>query len=152
MASVFETTYFTVELPTRPHVTRSDGGHLVVIPKHRISDRTELTPAQAVDLIRTTMLVGEAMRKGLQSRGIPIGRINYQDNGNWSPHFHVHIYGRATNALVQPFGHALHFPLPETGFYDNNEPLTDEDISTIQKKLVELAQTEKYAWDSCPKC
>ena len=53
-----------------------------------------------------TMLIGEAMIIGLNNRGIDIGRINYQDNGNWGvfkpedPFLHVHLYGRAKSAKI----------------------------------------------------
>jgi len=33
--------------------------------------------------MKLTMMVGEAMATALNRRGIDIGRINYQDNGNW---------------------------------------------------------------------
>jgi hypothetical protein len=33
--------------------------------------------------MKLSMVVGEAMKSALRSRGIDIGIINYQDMGNW---------------------------------------------------------------------
>jgi diadenosine tetraphosphate (Ap4A) HIT family hydrolase len=144
MALILETNNFIVETDSQPHVTRIDGGHIRIVPKHKVIDRTELTPAQAIEMARLTMLVGHAMTIGLKNRGIDIGRINYQDNGNWGAHLHIHIYGRARGAKIQPFGHALNFPFRETGFYDNNEPLNEGDLEEIKKQIDLLSQTDKY--------
>ena len=121
----------------KPHVTRKDGGHLIISPKPRVEDRTQLTNEQATELMRLTVVVGRAMKEVLNRRGIDIGRINYQDNGNWSVFdpegqtLHIHLYGRAKSAKIQKYGEALNFPKPETGFYDDNEPLTDGDLKEI---------------------
>lgn len=84
MTQIYQTKNFIVESVDRPHVTRLDGGHLKIYPKERVRDRTCLSPRLAIELMRLTMLVGEAMSIGLNNRGIDVGRINYQDNGNWS--------------------------------------------------------------------
>jgi hypothetical protein len=83
MSLIYETTDFIVEAPVRPLVTRADGGHITITPKIRLADRSQLSPRLAIELMYLTMLIGEAMTAGLISRGIDIGRINYQDNGNW---------------------------------------------------------------------
>ena len=43
------------------------------------------------------------MSVGLKNRGIELGRINYQDNGNWRQELHIHLYGRAKNSKYQKF-------------------------------------------------
>lgn len=116
MALIYETDNFIVEAVSKPHVARTDGGHIKITPKQRVIDRTELSPEKAEELMRLTMIIGEAMAKGMNKRGIDIGRINYQDNGNWSvfkpegPYFHYHLYGRAKSAKVQKYGDACYFP------------------------------------------
>jgi hypothetical protein len=101
-----------------------------------------------------TMLIGEAMTVGLINRGIDIGRINYQDNGNWGvfkpegPHMHYHLYGRAKNANIHKYGEACYFPFRETGFYNGFEPLNEGDIAEIQKQIKKLLAEDKYDYSN----
>ncbi|MEO7727795.1 MAG: HIT domain-containing protein, partial [Burkholderiales bacterium] len=110
MALIFETTNFSVSTPEQPHVARGDGGHLIINPKVTVEDRTSLSRALAIELMKLTMVCGEAMKTVLTRKGIDIGRINYQDNGNWRHELHLHLYGRAHGAKLQPYGHPLSFP------------------------------------------
>ena len=91
-----------------------------------------------------TMVVGEAMKVGLSRRGIDIGRINYQDNGNWRHELHVHLYGRAKSATKQRYGEALSFPKPEKGYYEGLSPLDADDIASVQSEIERLLATDKY--------
>ncbi len=108
MAYIYETKNFLVESFETPHVTRTDGGHIKILPKVPIKNRTEMSPALAIEFIRLTMIIGEAFDVAMNNRGIKIIRLNYQDMGNWAfksgkdPIFHIHIYGRAENAKYQP--------------------------------------------------
>ena len=150
MSLIYQTINFLVEAPELPLVTRTDGGHITITPKKRLPDRTQLTPQLAIELMFLTMLIGEAMTEGLRLKGIEIGRINYQDNGNWGvfkpegPYLHYHLYGRAKNAVFHKYGEACRFPFRETGFYNSFEPLNKEDIQEIQKQISYLLTQEKY--------
>jgi diadenosine tetraphosphate (Ap4A) HIT family hydrolase len=150
MALIYQTENYLVEAPNQPLVTRNDGGHITITPKIPVSDRTQLAPELAIELMYLTALVGEAMTIALKSRGIDIGRINYQDNGNWSvfkpegPHMHYHLYGRAKDATVQKYGEACNFPFRETGFYDNFESLNEADVLAVQQQIGILKKLEKY--------
>lgn len=150
MAQIYNTTNFIVEAVDQPHITRTDGGHLKIYPKIQLVDRIQLSSELAIELMRLTMLVGEAMTIGLNNQGIDIGRINYQDNGNWSvfkpegPYLHIHLYGRAKSAKIQKYGDACHFPHRKTGFYNKFEPLNKEDILEIQKQIEILSRQYKY--------
>ena len=150
MAVIYETDDFTVISSERPHVDRIDGGHIKIVPKVRVRDRTQLSPELAKELMKLTMVVGEAMAIGLNNRGIDVGRINYQDNGNWGvfnpegPYLHVHLYGRAKSAKVQKYGDALYLPHRETGFYDSFQPLDHEDVQEIRQQIERLLSTPKY--------
>jgi diadenosine tetraphosphate (Ap4A) HIT family hydrolase len=154
MAIIFETPGFTVESVEEPLVTRTDGGHISISPKITVSDRTLLSPALAIELMRLTMLAGEAMTTVMRKRGVDIGRINYQDNGNWGvfkpegPHLHIHLYGRAKSAAIQKYGEACQFPFRETGFYDGFEPLTTGDVSAIRQEMERLSADNKYLLDN----
>lgn len=147
---IFQTKNFTVIAVEKPHISRIDGGHIKIYPKARVVDRTQLSPELAIELIRLTMVAGEAMARALNRRGIDVGRINYQDNGNWSvfkpegPYLHIHLYGRAKSAKIQKWGDACHFPQRETGFYDTFEPLNDGDIKEIKKEIESIFKQVKY--------
>lgn len=149
----YETTNFAVFAPTKPHVSREEGGHLCIVHKEakKYKSRLDLTPREAKELIRLSMLAGEAMLRGLKNRGIEIARINYQENGNWSflrheqPFFHLHLYGRTTDSHRQHWGEALYLPDPNTNFYNCNIPLNRDDISEILSQFKKLEYSPKYA-------
>jgi diadenosine tetraphosphate (Ap4A) HIT family hydrolase len=144
MALIYETNNFEIVAPDKPHIDRFDGGHIVINPKVTVKDRTKLTMALGRELMRLSMVAGEAMSTALTQRGIDIGRINYQENGNWIEELHWHLYGRAKSAKLQPYGQALHFPKPEKEFYEGLEPLNAGDIEAIGAEIERLLQTEKY--------
>lgn len=148
---IYETENFAVAIPKTPHIPRLDGGHIWIRAKNEnFGSRSELTPALAIEVMRLTMLVGEAMKNGMKNRNIEIERINYQENGNWAyqkgkqPVFHIHLYGRTKNSVSQTFGEALVFPNKSTGFYDGFEPFNKEDIKEIKEQLAILEKNEKY--------
>ena len=153
MALIYESPHFVVESFDPPHVDRDDGGHIKIDPKVRVSDRQQLSPSQAIELMRLTMVSGEAMKTVMNNRGVDIGRINYQDNGNWSvlnpdgPYLHIHLYGRAKSAKYQKWGEACYFPLrsqrPE--YYAKCRPLTKEDVAAIKDEIIKLLRTGKYS-------
>jgi diadenosine tetraphosphate (Ap4A) HIT family hydrolase len=147
MALIYEARHFVLKTLDRPHVSRSDGGHVVIDPKVPVEDRTQLTPEQAIELVKLTMVGGEALKTVLSRKGIDIGRINYQDNGNWRAELHVHLYGRARNARLQPWGHALAFPPTREAFIremGDLEPLQAEDIAELRAEIARLLATDKY--------
>lgn len=153
MAIIYQTENFSVEAPDAPLVDRNDGGHILIDPKVKVRDRQQLSPPQAIELMRLTIVVGEAMTRVMNRHGVDVGRINYQDNGNWSvfspegPHMHVHTYGRAKSAKVQRYGQACYFPhrdeQPE--FYKDLKPLSAEDVSAIKKEIGDLLQEVKFS-------
>ena len=147
MAVIYEARHFTLRTLAQPHVSRSDGGHIVIDPRVAVEDRTQLTREQAIELVKLTMVAGAAMRTVLARQGIDIGRINYQDNGNWRHELHVHLYGRARGAVLQPWGHALAFPPTREAFQremGDLEALREDDIAGIRAEIGRLLATEKY--------
>jgi diadenosine tetraphosphate (Ap4A) HIT family hydrolase len=143
---IFESTHYHVITPEQPHVSRSDGGHLIINPKVAVEDRTHLDRERAVELMKLTMVAGEAMKTVLTQRGVEIGRINYQDNGNWRPELHVHLYGRARNAPLQIYGRYLALPPTAQAFkaLAPLEPLTADDVAALKAEITRLLATEKY--------
>lgn len=150
MAFIYETPNFVVESFETPHVTRNDGGNIRILPKRKVEDRTKLTPKLAKEFMRLTMVTGEAFKKAMSKRGIELARVNYQDMGNWAfktgknPFFHLHIYGRAKNAVYQPYTEAVQLPDRSTGFYDKFEPLNSGDIAVIQREIQVALRKDKY--------
>jgi diadenosine tetraphosphate (Ap4A) HIT family hydrolase len=102
--------------------------------------RTELTPKQAIELMRFTIISGEAMKLAMEEVGVSIGRINYQENGNWKPSLHIHLYCRAKSAKIQKFGDPI---IP--GHKESYTPLNPEDIHRIKSILSELFLQEKFS-------
>ncbi len=150
MAVFCETRNFTVEAKDPPHVCRTDGGHIVIRPKKPVCHRWELDTQKASEVILLSMIVGQAMLNGLNKKGIPVERINFQDNGNWAigegkrPKFHLHLYGRARNSVHQRRGEALFFREQKTRFFEKLEPLQDRDIQEILKQINRISRKKKY--------
>lgn len=143
------TQHFTVGIPERPHVDRLDGGHIIIWPKVPVRDRTQLSMAQACELMKLTMIVGEAMETVLKRRGVDVVRINYQDNGNWGfhsplgPRLHIHLYGRAFSSRIQEHGEALYLPRQES-FYDGLCALNQEDAVALRAEIQRIMASPKY--------
>lgn len=152
MAIIYQTKNFIVEAADFPHVDRDDGGHIKIYPKVKVSDRQHLAPKLAVELMRLTSVVGEAMTIAMKQGGVDIGRINYQDNGNWSvfkpegPYLHYHLYGRAKTAKYHKYGDACYFPHRETNpeYYKRFKPLNKDDIKRVKENIEKLLLLEKY--------
>lgn len=152
---VYETQHFFIQAARRPFIDRTEGGHMYIFPKVPVRDRTQLSPKLAIEYMKLSMVVGEALKSAMARRGVDVGLVNYQDMGNWGvfkpegPTLHMQIYGRATTATIQKYGNAVQLPHRETGFYDTFEPLNDEDIREIKADIEKLLHSEKYssAWN-----
>ncbi len=153
MALIYENRDFFIEAVDKPHVDRDEGGHIKIVPKQRVQDRQQLSPRLAIELMRLTIVAGEAMSTVMNRHGVDIGRINYQDNSNWSvfkpegPYLHIHLYGRAKSAKVNPYGKAIIACTrdEDPGHYARMKPLTAEDIEDMRKEIERLLVLPKYA-------
>lgn len=150
---IYETEDFYIQGALRPFIDRSEGGHIYIFPKVPVRDRTQLPPSLAMEYMKLSMVVGEALVTAMGRRGVDIGIVNYQDMGNWGvfkpegPSLHMQIYGRATTATIQKYGDAVQLPHRETGFYDSFKRLNEEDIREIRAEIQRLLQTDKYKDD-----
>lgn len=148
---ILETENFFIEAAERPFIDRLEGGHIYIFPKVKVRDRTQLSPQLAIEYMKLSMVVGEALKSAMSRRGVEIGIVNYQDMGNWGvfkpegPTLHMQIYGRATTATIQRYGDAVQLPHRETGFYDNFHPLDEDDIREIRIDIEKLLRSEKYS-------
>jgi diadenosine tetraphosphate (Ap4A) HIT family hydrolase len=154
MALIYETTHFIVESHEQPFLPRTDGGHIrLKVKDESIEDRAQIQAPLAIEYMRLSMIVGEALYIAMNNRGIPVVKINYQDMGNWAfklgkrPYLHYHIFGRASNAVKQPWPESMYLPDRKTGFYDGFEPLNAADIEEIQKQITIVEAQEKYRLD-----
>lgn len=147
---ILETKTFAVEVPEKPFVGREDGGHLRIMSKVKVKDRTELTLDQSVEYALLSEVVGKGLELAMTKRGIEIGNVNWQEMGNWSVHkpegitMHMHIFGRAKNAQNQKYGEAVKLPFRETGFYDDFKKLDDDDINELKRVFDALLNSDKY--------
>jgi diadenosine tetraphosphate (Ap4A) HIT family hydrolase len=147
MPLILESRHFIITAPERPHVSRRDGGHLIINPRKTVEDRTQLDREEAIELVKLTMIAGAAMKTVLSRKGIDIGRINYQDNGNWRHELHIHLYGRARSSTIQKWGQPL--SLPPTAAAQNEldgklEPLSAEDVAELKAEIARLLASDKY--------
>lgn len=150
MSLIYETSTFVLETPRTVFVDREEGGHIRIRSKINVSDRTKLTPEQAVEYMKLSMVAGEALTTVLNKQGIDIGIVNYQEMGNWSVFkpegvtLHMHIFGRAKTATIQKYGEAVLLPRRVSGYYDGFEPLNENDIEEMKKEIERLLSTAKY--------
>lgn len=162
MPIIFETKNFIIKGHDHPHHDRDNGGHAVVSPKQRFSDRTQMPMDLYVEMMQWVLIAGEAITLVMRRKGIPVVRINYQDNGNWAyfphtdkaPHVHVQLYVRSAREVhpegdkrFRPFPHALFFPYigEDPEYYRSFQPYSDEDCSEIRREIESLLVTTKYA-------
>lgn len=80
------------------------------------------------------------MKRYYKTLGIELHRVNYQDNGNWRPEQHLHLYGRAKTAKYQKAGDPI---IP--GHKDEYQILKDKDIAGLQKEIATLLTEPNYS-------
>ena len=148
---IYQTENFIVEAHPAPFIPRIEGGHIrIKVKDASIIERTKLEPKMAIELIRLTMIVGEAFSVAMNKIGVPVIKINYQDMGNWAykegklPFLHIHVFGRTANAIKQPWPESMYLPDRKTGFYDGFEALNSDDIIAIRKEIEKIFKENKY--------
>ena len=149
---VFQTKNFTLERHPKPFVSREEGGHLRIWPKDKsITDRSKLSSELAGEYMLLSMIAGEAMEIAMNKVGVNVIKVNYHDMGNWpfkrgeTPILHMHIFGRAKDAVKQKFPEAVYLPDRSSGFYDDFDPLSSEDVVQIKNEIDILLGQEKFA-------
>ena len=143
---VYDDRYFQVVAPEFPLNSREDGGHLILIKKVPVSDRSELAYQEAIDFMRITMIVGRAMYDVLG-----VERMNYEDLGNWGldeaggAKMHLHFFGRAREQIHQIRGqHMFLYPKGHKIYQGHLEPLSDVDLERLTIRVGELLNEQKY--------
>lgn len=143
---VYEDKFFKVVSPQHPLNCREDGGHLVLLKKEQVHDRSELTWQEAIDFMRISMMVGRAMYDVLG-----VERMNYEDLGNWGvdkpvgSYMHLHFFGRAREQTHQIRGsHMMIYPEGHNIYKGHLKPLDEEEINLLKEELRILASQHKY--------
>jgi diadenosine tetraphosphate (Ap4A) HIT family hydrolase len=144
--TVYEDKYFAVVSPGLPLNCRDDGGHLILIKKEPIRDRSDLSWQEAINFMRISMAVGKAMYEVLG-----IERMNYEDLGNWGlddpggPKMHLHFFGRARQQTHQIRGHHIFlYPKGHPIYQGYLRPFTTEDVEALRNKVAEVLREDKY--------
>ena len=144
--SVYEDKYFKVISPESPLNCRDDGGHLIMIKKEKVTDRSDMTYQEAIDFMRISMAAGKAMYEVLG-----IERMNYEDLGNWGvfdpngAKMHLHFFGRAKEQIHQIRGHHISlFPMGHKIYDGHLKPFTDEDLQQLRSRIDEILTESKY--------
>jgi diadenosine tetraphosphate (Ap4A) HIT family hydrolase len=143
---VYEDKYFKVISPEFPLNCRDDGGHLILIKKEKVSDRSDMTYEEAIDFMRISMAVGKSMYEVLG-----IERMNYEDLGNrgiddpGGAKMHLHFMGRAKEQTHQIRGqHIFLFPKDHKIYQGHLKPLSDEQVDSLRKRISEILTEPKY--------
>ncbi|EKE26621.1 MAG: hypothetical protein ACD_4C00224G0005 [uncultured bacterium (gcode 4)] len=139
MAIIYETANFIVESHEKPEIDRLDWWHIKISPKENFKDRFHLSPKLAIELMRLTIIAWKAMIAWLWKNWIKIWRINFQDNWNWNPELHIHLYWRAIDAKYQKFWNPV-IPWNKAEYNTLNE----EDLKEIRIEIEKLFKKEKF--------
>ena len=141
-----------LRVPDKPHISFPDGWHLVVDCEHVGTDKSDLPPDVATELLWLTMVAGRALHATMWDLGYPLYQVNYQDNGNWPylegkfPHIHTHIYGRAKGETLQTYGQALVLPDPHDEYYDKLEIAPASAVDLLASYVREVASAPDMSW------
>ena len=143
---VYEDKYFQVINPEYPLHCRDDGGHLILIKKETVTDRSDMTHHDAIDFMRISMVVGKAMYEVLG-----IERMNYEDLGNWGvdnpggAKMHLHFFGRAREQTHQIRGqHIFLYPKGHNIYDGHLKAFGADEIKKLRARIKDILKEEKY--------
>ena len=144
--TVYEDKYFQVISPVPALNCRDDGGHLILIKKEKVHDRSDMTWQEAIDFMRISMAVGKAMYEYLD-----VERMNYEDLGNWGlddpggSKMHLHFFGRARVQMHQRRGtNMFFFPNGHPIYEGHLKHFSDEDLTILRNKIADILGESKY--------
>jgi diadenosine tetraphosphate (Ap4A) HIT family hydrolase len=145
--SIYEDRFFQVVAPEFPLNCREDGGHLVVLKKQPVTDRSDLSWQEAIAFMRISMAAGKAMYDVFG-----IERMNYEDLGNWGlddlggAKMHLHLFGRSREQIHQVRGqHMYLYPQNHPIYQGHLKPFTEEDLARLRTRISQILMDPKYA-------
>jgi diadenosine tetraphosphate (Ap4A) HIT family hydrolase len=143
---IYEDRYFQVVAPEFPLNSREDGGHLVIVKKRPVADRSDLSYQEAIAFMRISMAAGRAMYDVLG-----VERMNYEDLGNWGlddpggAKMHLHLFGRSSEQIHQIRGHHMFlYPKDHPIYKGHLNPLHHDDLVRLQTRIEEVLTDPKY--------
>lgn len=143
---VYEDKFFKVISPELPLNCRDDGGHLILVKREKITDRSDMTDQEAIDFMRISMVVGKAMYEVLG-----IERMNYEDLGNWGvddpcgAKMHLHFFGRAKEQVHQIRGHHMFlYPKGHKIYEGHLKAFSDDDLVRLRASIESILGEDKY--------
>lgn len=143
---LYEDRFFQVVSPEYPLNCRKDGGHLVLLKKKPVTDRSEMKWDEAIDFMRISMIVGKAMYSVLG-----VERMNYEDLGNWGvdkpqgSYMHLDFFGRAKEQVHQVRGsHMQIYPEGHNIYKGHLKPFNDEEVDLLIKEIDAICKEEKF--------
>ncbi len=143
---VYEDKFFAVISPEFPLNCRDDGGHLVLLKKETVYDRSEMSAEEAINFIRISMMIGKAMYEVLG-----VERMNYEDLGNWGvdkplgSHMHLHFFGRGKEQTHQIRGsHMMIYPEKHIIYMGHLQPFTEKEVNELKSEVEVISKQEKY--------
>ncbi len=143
---VYEDRYFQVVVPEFPLNCRDDGGHLVVVKKIPVTDRSDMSYQESIAFMRISMVVGRAMYDVLR-----IERMNYEDLGNWGldepngAKMHLHLFGRSHKQIHQIRGqHMFLYPKDHPIYKGHLKAISEDDEAQLRTRIGELLTEPKY--------
>ena len=132
--------------PEFPLNCREDGGHLVVVKKEPVTDRSDLSLQEAIAFMRISMAAGKAMYDVLG-----IERMNYEDLGNWGldnpggAKMHLHLFGRSREQIHQIRGQHISLYPKEHPIYNGHlKALREDDLVRLRVRIGEILADPKY--------
>ncbi len=131
-----QTDLASIAVPAAPHVAPDDGGHLIVVPRRHVASRREIDLPEAVEMWRLSTIAAAALE-----RVLGVSWFNYQENGNWTVddprqrHLHLHVYGRARDSRLQPFGESLRFPRRDALERWDRTPFTEAHVAALRRAV-----------------
>lgn len=148
---IVKTKNFVICTINKPHIDRKEGGHIVIASRVNQYASIEDMPQYILhEFIDISSICGKYMKNMFAEEKIEVDIINYQINGNWSAlnevrdSVHMHLYGRAKQAIIQPYGSAVFLPDFVTGFYDKNVGLNMDEIMYLREKLLSDKTIQSY--------
>jgi diadenosine tetraphosphate (Ap4A) HIT family hydrolase len=144
--TVYEDRYFQIVSPEFPLNCRDDGGHLILLKREKVTDRSDMTCQEAIAFMRASMIMGRAMYDVLG-----IERMNYEDLGNWGvddpggAKMHLHFFGRSREQIHQIRGHHMFlYPKGHKIYEGHLKPFTEQDVANLWARISELVTEPKY--------
>jgi hypothetical protein len=112
---IYEDKFFQVISPDFPLNCRDDGGHLKLVKKKKVTDRSDMSYQEAIDFMRISMAVGKAMYLVAKEQ-------THQIRGQ-----HMFLY---------PKDHKI--------YKGHLKPFTDDDLRLLKSKIEEILGEPKY--------